>query len=260
MGIAAPGAKVAPFERGPQCAGSGCCWPLSACRLCGRWAWRALPGRWVRRSVEQGLAGVSGPLGVVVSSDGALWFTNAGNGTIGRLDSEGMLDRFTTSAMKRPWAITVGPDGALWFTDRGSDAIGRITTSDTIRLYRDKQISDPVATTAGPDGALWFTNEGNDSIGRISTSGRIRTFRDSSISAPQGITAGPDGALWSITLVEAPPPEGVASAIGRITTRAHRLRDRKAEPPELRRGSGGRLGVTRSPCSVSGRTTGGRTS
>ena len=139
---------------------------------------------------------ISGPVGVSVGSGGTVWFTNAGNNSIGRLDRDGVLNRFTATGVERPWGITVGPDDAVWFTCRGSDAIGRISTDGRLRLFHDRSIKDPVGITAGPDGALWFTNYGGDSIGRITTAGAVTSFPDRRIRQPIGIVTGPDGALW----------------------------------------------------------------
>src|SRR5262249_38174762 len=79
------------------------------------------------------LDGSSRRVGVTVGPDGAVWFANNRNGTIGRLDSDGTLDRFTADGMVRPWAIAAGPDRSLWFTDRRSNLIGRVTTGGDIR-------------------------------------------------------------------------------------------------------------------------------
>ena len=108
--------------------------PCAGSRLRWWWSWLRVwlsgtPGsacpRGCRRT--QGLRGISTPVGITVGPDGALWFTNAGNDTIGRLDTDGMLDRFTAAGVERPWGITAGPDKAVWFTNRGSDSIGRIS-------------------------------------------------------------------------------------------------------------------------------------
>ena len=100
--------------------------------------------------------------GITVGPGGALWFTNPGNNTIGRITTTGRVKDYKGAGIANPWAITAGPGGALWFTDGGFGgggyAIGRITTSG---------ISDPSYIAAGPDGALWFTAK--NAIGRITT-------------------------------------------------------------------------------------------
>ncbi len=155
---------------------------------------------------------------IVAGPDGALWFTNYGENSIGRITPDGTITYFTDPTINGPAGITVGPDGALWFTNynlvisNGSvttGSIGRITTAGVISNYTDPTIDIPGAITAGPDGALWFTNDGgNGSIGRITTSGAVSNYTDPGIDDPQGITAGPDGALWFTNF----------GSVGRITT------------------------------------------
>ena len=73
-------------------------------------------------------APVSGALGIVLGPDGALWFTNSGNDSIGRITTGGKISTYRDASISDPWGIVVGPDGALWFTNSGNDSIGRITT------------------------------------------------------------------------------------------------------------------------------------
>jgi virginiamycin B lyase len=138
----------------------------------------------------------SGPSGITVGPDGALWFTEASGNNIGRISTAGIVtDEYpipTTNSS--PSGITAGPDGALWFTEFNStsNGIGRITTGGVIT-----QPSAGFRTfgiTAGPDGALWFTE--NSTIGRMTTAGEITQFPLPYGHGPNSITVGPDGALW----------------------------------------------------------------
>ncbi len=109
------------------------------------------------------------PDGITAGPDGALWFTNSGNDSIGRITTGGTVTNYTDPSIDEPDGITAGPDGALWFTNSGNDSIGRITTSGVISKYTGIGIKRPTGISAGPDGALWFTNSRHQSIGRIST-------------------------------------------------------------------------------------------
>jgi streptogramin lyase len=143
--------------------------------------------------------GIDHPTGITAGPDGALWFTNYGNNSIGRITTSGTVTTYTASGISHPQDITVGPDGALWFTDFGGGGIGRITTSGTFTEYFPSNVDGPTAITAGPDGALWFTEEGGDGgalIGRITTSGTYTDYFQGDVVNPEGITTGPDGALW----------------------------------------------------------------
>ena len=143
--------------------------------------------------------------------DGAVWFTNEGSASIGRIDQNGNVTTFTGPGIDIPFGIVEGPDGALWFTNHGNSSIGRIDiTTGQVTNYSGSGVNSPDGIAVGPDGALWFTNHGNASIGRITTSGRITNDTGTSISGPDGIVAGPDGAMWFTNQSN--------SSIGRITT------------------------------------------
>ena len=171
--------------------------------------------------------GISNPMRIAVGPDGALWFTNFANDSIGRITTTGTVTNYTGPGIIQPYGIVAGPDGALWFTNSGSDSIGRITTSGTVTIYNGPDVRDPLDIAVGPDGALWFTNDGHNSIGRITTSGTVTDYTGTGIHDPVGIAAGPDGALWftsaysesgsksgSGCLTQTPP----CGSIGRITT------------------------------------------
>ena len=150
------------------------------------------------------------PHSITTGSDGALWFTNTGNTSIGRITTNGVVSNYTGPGITGPYGITTGPDGALWFTNIGQHSIGRITTSGVVTDFTGTGIAWPWDITAGPDGALWFTNYRNNSIGRITTSGVVTNYTGTGIDMPEGITTGPDGALWFTNTGN--------SSIGRITT------------------------------------------
>ena len=134
-----------------------------------------------------------------MGADGALWFTNEGNNSIGRITTAGVVSNFTDPSISRPTIIAAGPDGGLWFTNQGNNSIGRISTAGVVANHVAAAVVDPVGIAAGPDGALWFTNFGfhhtHFSIGRITVGGGLSTF-PSAGPAPNGIVAGSDGDLW----------------------------------------------------------------
>src|SRR6266567_9030573 len=157
----------------------------------------------------------SGPQGITVGPDGALWFTDSAD-KIGRITTQGQITEFALSTLAHPMGITTGPDGALWFTESNLDKIGRITTQGRITEFALPTFVSypekfPAQIIAGSDGALWFTETG-DQIGRITLQGKVTEFALSSPKAgyEMGITVGSDGALW---FTEPGPNQ-----IGRITT------------------------------------------
>jgi streptogramin lyase len=159
--------------------------------------------------------GISLPEGITTGPDGALWFANRGNNSIGRITTAGTITNYSDPSIGQPEGITVGADGALWFENVGDSSIGRITTAGTVSSFPVSGIGgaayySPHGITAGPDGALWFTMAGADSIGRITTAGVVTMYSVDGMSAvgPRSITVGPDHALWFTS----------GGGIGRITT------------------------------------------
>jgi streptogramin lyase len=163
---------------------------------------------------------ISYPSGIIVGSDGALWFTNFGSDscssptygcagtTIGRITTEGVVTSYGDEAnVHAPAFIATGSDGALWFTNTAGPgvSIGRLTTEGVSSSYSDSIMAGPevneqarrpndIATE--PNGNLVFT-EAEVGIGQITTTGEITRFEiEANIDRPRFITVGPDGGLW----------------------------------------------------------------
>jgi streptogramin lyase len=162
------------------------------------------------------------PSGIVMGSDGNLWFTLAGHLTIGRITPTGHVTYFPASKRDFGVRITRGPDKNLWFTVFGFPEIDRMTTSGTFTAFVVQ--GNPQDIVSGPDGALWYTDF---------------TLQ----SYPYDITVGPDKNLWfdeqnsgkvgKITTAGAiteytisdsnPIPVGIASAHGNIYAAENRF-------------------------------------
>src|SRR6185312_14847031 len=179
---------------------------------------------------------MSFPNGITSGPDGALWFTEAGAGKIGRVTTGGVVTEFTLSGGSSSGfgshTITTGPDGALWFVEPDAGRIGRLTTTGSFTQFmlpanvgEDEVIESAKSITVGPDGALWFVSQNTSpvtlsvvsgQVGRITTSGAIKEFTlpgggtRRTTPHPNDITVGPDGKLWFT--------DSNLSKVGRITT------------------------------------------
>src|SRR4051812_21153438 len=60
---------------------------------------------------------INNPRGIVKGPDGALWYTNFGTNSIGRLSPSGEIVEYSAAAVNRPTDIAVGSDDALWFAN-----------------------------------------------------------------------------------------------------------------------------------------------
>ena len=145
----------------------------------------------------------SEPSSITKGPDGALWFTEAKAGKIGRITMAGGIAEFSSglSGSSEPKDIVTGPDGNLWFTlNADPGGIGRITPQGDIVEFSDglSMNSAPLGIAAGPDGNLWFTESKTPAVGRITTEGEITEYNTGLVSIldPWGISAGPDGNMW----------------------------------------------------------------
>ncbi len=200
----------------------------------------------------------SGPVTIVTGPDGALWFTNADNDSIGRISSGGTVTEFNISSGANPSGITVGPDGNLWFTEPGINKVGRITTSGTVTEFSLSSGIGPNQITSGADGNLWFTETDSVSIGRITTTGIFTNFATIMGLQPTGITSGPDGNLWftmagsnHVGMMIASGPNIGTSTLFTLST--------GAEPTSITTGSDGNLWFTERGGNSIGRVTPGGT-
>ena len=68
--------------------------------------------------------GINQPNDITTGPDAALWFTDYGNNSIGRITTTGKITTYTGGGINGPDDITAGPDGALWFTNYGGNSFG----------------------------------------------------------------------------------------------------------------------------------------
>jgi virginiamycin B lyase len=157
--------------------------------------------------------------GITAGPDRAVWFTNPGNNTIGRITPASKVKDYAGKGIDNPWEITTGPDGALWYTNFYGPTVGRITTGGKVTTFHGA-MNGPDSIARSRSGTLWYVNwplvpvsRCSWSIGRITTSGVSTCFKAPGVEYPQRITVGPDGAMWfTIGGVD-----GTGYAIGRIT-------------------------------------------
>jgi len=118
------------------------------------------------------------PLGIATGSDGNLWITGPGNGTIGRMTTGGTLTVFhlPDGVLSGPAFITAGPGGALYFTEQGlgsqsaptpGNRIGRITTDGQISELRIPTAGSMPEDIAAVNGSLWFTESAGNNVARL---------------------------------------------------------------------------------------------
>jgi virginiamycin B lyase len=175
-----------------------------------------------------GFQNVSGPQGITVGPDGALWFTEVGPvpKRISRITTAGTITHQfpLPGGAGDPTDIVLGLDGRLWFTEQPTSRIGAIRTDGVVTEYPLQPGREPSSIISTAGGILWFTEPGIGAIGRIATSGAPIDEFPGAGNFPSGIAAGRDGALWyTLGLGGGNPLDPCNSgtgdnAIGRITS------------------------------------------
>ncbi|MBV9270637.1 MAG: hypothetical protein JO165_06055 [Candidatus Eremiobacteraeota bacterium] len=150
--------------------------------------------------------------GMVVGSDGALWFSESRG--MGRVTTGGAITEYPFSgATMGPSAVALGPDGNVWFTGAINNApppigpannsdVGNIAPNGALTFYTVNTSGYGLGTIAkGPDAKMWF-GEGS-SLGSVTTTGAFSQvtptwgFNNVNISSNDLVT-GPDNNIWTI--------------------------------------------------------------
>ncbi|WP_345763564.1 Vgb family protein [Diaminobutyricibacter sp. McL0608] len=104
---------------------------------------------------------VSGPVGIAVAEDGAVWFAEVLGGALGRISRNGVLSEIALpDPDSKPHAITASPTGGCWFTLWGSNQVGFVTDQGDLTLHDlPTPASEPHGIAVAPDGHVWVALE-----------------------------------------------------------------------------------------------------
>ncbi|CAN5230968.1 hydrolase [soil metagenome] len=147
----------------------------------------------------------SHPHDVAPASDGTVWFTAQGAGSLGRLDPKsGAVHLIPLGQGSAPHGVIVGPDGAAWVTDGGLSAIVRVDARTekvtSFPLPKKNAYANLNTATFDKAGRLWFTGQAGV-YGRFDLSTGVVTVWDAPRGAgPYGITTTPSGGVYYASL------------------------------------------------------------
>lgn len=161
------------------------------------------------------------PVNAIFGPDGALWFVEETQQTIGRVTTSGTLSLFPIPNGTMPENLIVGPDNALWFVSgtgllQDGGFVGRLTTSGSFTLYPIpnalnasngfKEVAPHGSLFVGPDGKIWFGTFELVTSGDLSNTGVLRSITTSGVisgalistlnQAYVNFTTGPDRQVW----------------------------------------------------------------
>jgi virginiamycin B lyase len=145
------------------------------------------------------------PHDVAVSTDGTVWYTAQGQGSLGRLDQRtGAARQIKLGERSAPHGVIIGPDGAPWITDGGLNAIVRVDPgSELVKTYplpQDKGYANLNTATFDKNGALWFTGQAGV-YGKVDPrTGEVKVWDAPKGRGPYGIATTPSGEVWYSSL------------------------------------------------------------
>ncbi len=165
--------------------------------------------------------GESSPYGVVADSNGNIWVTMNGSGTVDRFSpSTGQWlatpIALSGGASSQPEGITIGPDGNLWVAEAGNGKVA-VINPNTQTLVTEFTASARGSIADGPDGNVWITQ--GSAVASITPGTYTIVPYTVPDASPQGVVAGLDGNVY-FTGLGTGFPTFFPDIIGAVTTNA----------------------------------------
>jgi YVTN family beta-propeller protein len=130
----------------------------------------------------------------VAHGEGAIWVTNANDGTVSRIDPVTRTVRQTIGVGSTPSGIAVGA-GAVWVANHFDGTISRIDPETNTEVDKIPVGNDPTAVAYG-EGSVWVTNSTDRTVSRIDPASGLVVGRPIKTDAVgRGIAVGA-GSVW----------------------------------------------------------------
>ncbi len=122
------------------------------------------------------------PAAIAAGPDGYMWFTDLSSEDVGKISSEGAVQRYANGTVDNAYDIALGLDGNMWFTLPGVLKVGKITSSGNVTLYDTGGIA-MTYITPGPEGSnrVYVASGSTNKLGILTSNG---TFTE--IAGPTG--------------------------------------------------------------------------
>lgn len=138
---------------------------------------------------------LAGPLGMIVASDGALWFCEMLANKIGRLNAtDGTFKEYPLPlSLATPSVMRAETEGRyLWFTAIATNAIGRIDmqTGETKTFTDPRLLATPIEDTVDSQGNIWYSTLTRNTLNYLTPStGQVTIIEqpDADVSVLPGV-------------------------------------------------------------------------
>ncbi|HEV7185917.1 MAG TPA: virginiamycin B lyase, partial [Leifsonia sp.] len=102
----------------------------------------------------------SGPVGIAVAENGAVWVAQILADSLARIARNGTLTEFALEAGAKPHALAADPNGGVWATLWGSDQLAHVTDDGELTTHDlPPAQSEPHGLAVAPGGSVWVALE-----------------------------------------------------------------------------------------------------
>jgi virginiamycin B lyase len=102
----------------------------------------------------------SGPVGIAVAENGAVWVAQILADALGRIARDGTLTEFPLEPGAKPHAVVADPRGGVWVTLWGTNQVAHVNDDGDVTAY-DLPVpeSEPHGLAVAEDGTVWVALE-----------------------------------------------------------------------------------------------------
>ncbi|QNE35462.1 Vgb family protein [Leifsonia shinshuensis] len=101
----------------------------------------------------------SGPVGIAVAEDGAVWSALIGADALARVGRDGTLTLHPLGAGAKPHAVAADATGGVWVSLWGADALAHVTAGGETARVPLPAASEPHGIAVAADGTVWSALE-----------------------------------------------------------------------------------------------------
>ncbi|MEO7024948.1 MAG: hypothetical protein ABI130_12060 [Leifsonia sp.] len=121
----------------------------------------------------------SGPVGIAVAENGAVWVAQILADSLARIARNGTLTEFALEAGAKPHALAADPNGGVWATLWGSDQLAHMTDDGELTTHDlPPAQSEPHGLAVAPGGSVWVALESGALAEFVPEAGRAQGSRD----------------------------------------------------------------------------------
>jgi virginiamycin B lyase len=131
---------------------------------------------------------------------GRVWFVGQEGNYIGRINTDGSIQKFEIDPGTGPHNLVVDAKGSPWFTGNRNNRLVKMdpeTGKLTTYMIPDPAVRDPHTMIFDQKGNAWFTAQQSGFVGHFNpTSGQFRLFKMEAQSRPYGLVVDKSGRPW----------------------------------------------------------------